>query len=39
VTVTMTLNRSFNFVQQAAGLAGIFDTITHFPEMPRWRNW
>jgi hypothetical protein len=33
------LHCSFNFVQQAAGLANILDTIALFPEMPRWRNW
>ena len=39
MTVPVTLYRAFNFVQQAAGLAVIFDTLFLFPEMPRWRNW
>jgi hypothetical protein len=39
VPVAMTLHNSFNFVQQAAGLAHIFDTIILLSEMPRWRNW
>ena len=39
MAITMALHCSFNFIQQAAGLATIFDTISLFPEMPRWRNW
>ena len=39
MSITVTQHGSFNFVQQAAGLANIFDTIILFPEMPGWRNW
>ena len=39
MAIAMAVDGSFNFVQQAAGLAIIFDTISFFPEMPRWRNW
>ena len=39
MAIAMALNYSLNFIQQATGLANIFDTMTLFPEMPRWRNW
>ena len=39
VSITVTLHRSLDFVQQAAGGRIILDTIAFFPEMPRWRNW
>ncbi len=32
--VTVSLHKTFNFVQQAAGLAQIFDTFSLFPEVP-----
>ncbi|WP_245214025.1 hypothetical protein [Rhodoferax sp. AJA081-3] len=38
MAIPMALDYSFNFIQQAAGLANIFNTIALFPEMPKWRN-
>jgi hypothetical protein len=34
VSVAVTLNNAFDFVQQAAGLADIFNETSLFPEMP-----
>ncbi len=39
MSIAVALDNSFDFFQQAAGLAKIFDTMPFFPEMPRWRNW
>ena len=39
VSIAVALDNTFDFVQQAAGLTNLFDTIALFPEMPRWRNW
>ena len=33
VTIAMSLNRAFDLIQQAAGMAIIFDTIALFPEI------
>jgi hypothetical protein len=38
MAIAMALNYSFYFIQQAAGLANIFDTNALFPETPKWRN-
>ena len=35
MTIPMALDYSFNFIQQAAGLANIFDTYALFPEIPK----
>jgi hypothetical protein len=39
MAVTMSLDNAFNFIQRGAGCTIIFDTLSLFPEMPRWRNW
>ena len=35
MSITMTLNRAFDFIQHAAGLANILDKEILFPEMLR----
>jgi hypothetical protein len=33
VSIAVALHRAFNFIQQAAGMANIFDMISFFPEI------
>ena len=39
VAITMALYGPFNLIQRRAELLHILDTISLFPEKPRWRNW
>ena len=40
VSVAVTQHGAFDFLQQTcAGVTELFDRISLFPEMPRWRNW